>query len=209
MPLQLRHKLSFVKATADDACSRGGPIRNGCPLIVAILYEGVPAGQHAIQLVCHLCYSRGVKFEFPLKTWSFELLCDPEWREVAAADAVQAQLLVVASHNPNPLPRFFQNWLKACLKRKRGTAAGMMALISSSRGMDKAGSPRLQWLQTAARQASMDFFAPTPGDESALEAIYTKVERSPALQFYHPAASHLWHSHWRRAAGSSHRIRPE
>lgn len=73
-------------------------------LRVVIAYNDVAAGKRAMRVLADLGKGLGEDIEFQPLPWSFDLLADMDWREVAAHDAVKADILIIATSSTNPLP---------------------------------------------------------------------------------------------------------
>ena len=166
-------------------------------LRVVIAYNDVAAGKRAMRVLADLGKGLGEDIEFHPLPWSFDLLADMNWREVAAHDAVKADILIIATSSTNPLPSAVERWAKATISQKRGTAAAVVALFASDENPDGAGSSRLEAIRTAARQAGLDFFAPAPRHEldEAIERIHRRSEMvAPLLEeiLHHQQPAPRW-----------------
>ena len=159
-------------------------------LRVVIAYNDVAAGKRAMRVLADLGKGLGDEIEFQPFPWSFDLLADMDWRKAAARDAVNADILIIATSSANPLPPAIGRWAEAAISQKRGTAAAVIALFGSDENPDGAGSSRLEAIQTAVRQAGLDFFAPAPRHEldEAIERIHRRSEMvTPLLaEILHP-----------------------
>ena len=142
---------------------------------VVIAYDNVAAGQRAMRLLSYLRREHGESIRFQPQPWRFDLLGHPDWRQFAVADALKADLLIISASGGSGLPTAIRSWITACFARKRGANAAVVGLCGSEGKMDDADSPRLQFLQSAAREAGLEFFAPLPTCQHAL----TKVQTEP------------------------------
>lgn len=127
---------------------------------VVIAYEDLPAGQRAMQIFSNLASDHGNDFILQPQPWRFDLLADPDWAEFAAGDALRADLLVISTSGGSDLPAHVRSWVTACLARKRGGSGAVVALLGTAGNMEDADSERLQFLQSAAEEAGLEFFAP-------------------------------------------------
>ena len=130
-------------------------------LNVFVAYDDVPAGQHAMRVIGNVDRQiEEFKKQYP-SLWRFDLLEDPDWRLLATAEALQADLLVIsASSCRNDLPGGVRTWIETCLEQKKGTAAAVVALLGSGEHLDPPDSPRIQFLKNATEAVGLDFFAP-------------------------------------------------
>jgi len=148
------------------------------PLRVVIAYDDLAAGKRAMRVMTDLAKSLGDNLKFEPLPWSFDLLTDVDWREVAASDAVNADILIIAMSSAHPLPTSVGRWAEDAIDRKRGTTAAVVALFGSEENPDGADSLRVEAIQTAARQAGLDFFAPAPNKElnETISLVHQRAE---------------------------------
>ena len=166
-------------------------------LRVVIAYNDVAAGKRAMRVLADLGKGLGDDIEFQPLPWSFDLLADMDWREVAAHDACNADILIIATSSASPLPPAVGRWAEAAISQKHGTAAAVVALFGSDENPDGAGSCRLEAIQTAARPAGLDFFAPAPHHEldEAIARIHQRAEMvAPLLEeiLHHQQPAPRW-----------------
>jgi hypothetical protein len=131
---------------------------------VMVLYDSLAAGQRAIQLFTHLPDARSTDLEFRPLIWRFDLVADRNWCERLNEDGFCADLVIISATDRGDLPRALTNWLRTCLGRKKGTNAGVVALLGEDGHMDPSSSPRLQFLRYLVTSAGLAFFAPDPAD---------------------------------------------
>ena len=167
------------------------------PLRVVIAYNDLAAGKRAMRVLADLGKRLGDDIEFQPLPWSFDLLADMDWREVAAHDACNADILIISTSSASPLPPAVGQWAEAAISQKRGTAAAVVALFGSDENPDGAGSSRLEAIRTAAQRAGLDFFAPAPRHEldEALERIHRRAEMvTPLLEeiLHHQQPAPRW-----------------
>lgn len=129
-------------------------------LRVVIAYNEITAGKRAMRVMTDLGRQLGEDINFLPFPWSFDLLSDTDWGEVAAGDAVRADILIIATSSTNPLPPAVGRWTASAISRKQGTAAAVIALFGPEENPDGADSSRLEIIQSAAREAGLAFFAP-------------------------------------------------
>ena len=170
----------------EDEMVLDGPARNeGRPLRVVIAYSDTAAGKRAMHMLADLALRLGDEIKFHPIPWSFDLLTTVDWREVAASDAVNADILIIATSHANRLPSDVEEWAESAISRKRGTAAAVVALFGSDDRPGCAGSSRLETIQRAAHQAGLEFFAPAPRHEldQAIARVHQRAEMvTPVLE---------------------------
>ncbi len=130
------------------------------PLRVVIIYNGIIAGKRALRVMSELARNMGETIELQPSPWSFDLLADAGWAEMAADDAAHADILIIATHCTHPLPAAVGRWTESAIRRKQGTAAAVVALFGPEGNPDGPDSFRLEAIQTAASRADLEFFAP-------------------------------------------------
>ena len=156
-------------------------------LEVVIAYEDFSAGKHAMHVLADLCKGLSEDITFRQLLWSFDLLKDPVWNDLAAREGSDADILIITTSSANPLNPFIEQWVEDVISRKKGTAAAVVALFGCAEDPDAPGSSRLESIRTAAKLAGLDFFAPAPAPrhdlEHAIDRIHRRAETiTPLLQ---------------------------
>lgn len=136
-------------------------------LQVVIAYDEIPAGKHALRAMAGLGRGLDKDVAFHLATWSFGRLAEEGWGEVAAGDAVRADILIIATSSANPLPAAVRQWTESAIRRKHGSAGTVVALFGPEENPDGNGSTRLQAIRSMAHGAGLDFYAPTARHQHA------------------------------------------
>jgi hypothetical protein len=99
------------------------------PLRVVIAYGDVSAGRQAMSMLNRLVgKGPGVVRLFPA-IWGFALLDDPELRDMAVTDVVDAHLLIVATSAPEAVPMVIKRWVRAALLRRDPASAALVTLL--------------------------------------------------------------------------------
>jgi hypothetical protein len=143
----------------------------GRPCQIVIAYDTVAAGRRAMRLVSSLRSNEELDCEIRPLPWRFDLPEDPDWRDLATADAVKADVLMISSFLQSNLPPAVWKWIAECLELKRGETAAVVALFGADGQMDHADSDRLQLLTKAAREAELAFFTPSPVEDGPSSVI--------------------------------------
>jgi hypothetical protein len=159
-------------------------------LEVVIVHEALVTGIEAAALLRRL--AARLDAEFGIKSgdwqinsgfWKFETLRDPELREQAAAEAIEADMIIISVGDAE-LPVGVRNWIESVLSTKKGGPAAVVALLDP--GHKPSGEPpRLgAGLRRLAQQCGLDFFCNTeerqPCVESSIESIISHSESSSA-----------------------------
>lgn len=158
------HPSTFI----DDTGRNPDAHESICPLRVVIAYNNRTAGFRAMRMMGDLGRSNGNDGDFHPILWPFELLADEDWGQLAADDALRADVLIIATSCENPLPAAVGRWAESTIRRKQGTAAVVVVLFGSEEHPDGRDSSRLKVIQTAARGAGIEFFASATPHEPAV-----------------------------------------
>jgi hypothetical protein len=146
-------------------------------LNIVIAYDDVPAGQRAMHTLADLGRNFADEMDLGPQLWRFEYLEDPDWRALATADAIKADILIVSTTSKSELPAAVENWLADCFVQKHGTSAAVVALLGAVDNIDEPDSPRFQFIQRAALEAGLDFFAPQPRGQNSLDSTIKSIHR--------------------------------
>ena len=167
------------------------------PITVVVAYDDLAAGKRAMRVLAEVARAVGDDLEFQPIPWSFNLLADRDWREVAASEMVKADMLIIATSGQRSLPSEVGRWTEAAIQQKRGRPAAVVALFGPEDNPDPAGSPRLEYIQRAAREAGLQFFAPTARSEliDTIEGIHRRADAiTPVLaQILHQTPKPTFH----------------
>lgn len=131
---------------------RAPPDTRDAAIRILIAYDTIQTGKRAEAIYERLLERLGNNFEFEQQLWRFDLLGDPLLRELAAQDAAQADIVIIATDNDSDLPIAVQQWLESALKQHVGAAA----LVALTRHHQPPVQP---YLEDIARRGGMDFFA--------------------------------------------------
>jgi hypothetical protein len=176
-PVQTRLAVDWKPSTKDA----DGPT---FPKVV-ILYDDIPAGQHAVRVLANMLRKAGEELELCTQLWRFDFLEDSDWFSVALAEAGHADIVVIATSSAHGLKDSVKRWVKRCLALKSGTSAAVVSLLGPAGSLDGPDSPRFQFLQCSVREAGLDFFAPRlrlePSD--AIASHNTALDRSKENEY--------------------------
>jgi hypothetical protein len=127
---------------------------------VMILYDAVPAGKRAMNMLCTVAGKPGATAALRPQLWRLGLLEDPDWFATALAEAADTDLLVVAIDSTERLCTSLKNWIELFLARRRKDKIAMVGLIAPSDQQNEPAAERLQFFRNAARKAEIEFFSP-------------------------------------------------
>jgi hypothetical protein len=147
-------------------------------LQVFVAHHDLAAGRRAVDTLSHLGGDLGEDFEFLPAFWSFDRLFNPDSRDQAVDEALDADILILATSGATPLPNLVKGWAEEIIGRKRGTAVAVVALFDSDSAKHASASSRWQSVRQAAERAGLDFFAPATGQH--LDATHLPHSHAPA-----------------------------
>lgn len=139
--------------------------------ITAIMvYDDLAAGKRAGELISLLEDAQPNDRKFRLQPWRTDFLVDPEWAQVAAAEAVEAELLIVSVSRPYELPREVRNWLSRWLGGRRSADSALVVIVDSKNEINEANISGIEFLKLEAKVAGVNFFSVVaPQHESSNE----------------------------------------
>jgi hypothetical protein len=152
---------------------------------VVIAYEDFAAGRHA-QLTCDIL-ARNLERELTLDSqmWKFDVLGNPQLREMATRDAAEADLIMIATRGEGDLPREVKVWIDDWTGRLCNAMA-LVKLTDRNRGCGPDDDMIRAYLESVARRTGMDFFAqpderPEKADEFSFQQISLRANPTSTL----------------------------
>src|ERR1043165_8791100 len=125
---------------------------------VVVVYEDVESGKNAQETCDFLAKHLGSNFQFNSQMWKFDAPSVPQLRELAAEDAVRADLVIISSRGRTDLPVEVKNWIEQWLAEKGNVMA--LAAIFGSLSRETIQAPAIRaYLADVARRGRMEFFA--------------------------------------------------
>jgi hypothetical protein len=144
----MQHALAFSKAEfSEDTNARFN---------VVIAYEDFETGKHAKRTYDFLVENLGSDCHFTNQMWKFDVLSIPKLREIACADAANADIVVISCHGDD-LPQHVKDWIESWL-----AAAGQPLALVALFGEACRTNPARKYLKQAARRRHLEFFAQPP-----------------------------------------------
>jgi hypothetical protein len=122
---------------------------------VTIAYEDFETGKHAKKTYEYLVKHVGHDCQFASQMWKFDVLGIPKLRDMAARDALAADVIIIASHGGKELPREVISWIDTWSARK-GNAIALVALFDCE---PQDGRAIREYLAGVAKRCQMEFFA--------------------------------------------------
>ena len=125
---------------------------------VLIAYEDFESGKHAKRTYDFLLQNLGHECHFDHQMWKFDVLSIPKLREMAAKDAVEADIVMISSHGGESLPDVVKDWIEGWLPEKINAIA-LVALFDCAQEKVVHTRPIRSYLAEVARRGGMGFFA--------------------------------------------------
>lgn len=122
-------------------------------LNVVIAYEDLETGKRAMKTYDYLVEHLGDQCLFANQMWKFDVLSVSKLREIAAKDAAAADIIMIAAHEGNQLPREVKAWIEMWLTYKTHASA-LVGLF----GTESVDNPVRDYLVGVAKRAKIEFF---------------------------------------------------
>jgi hypothetical protein len=151
---------------------------------VVIAYEDFETGKHAKRACDFLAGKLGPDCRFSDQMWKFDVLSIPKLREIAAADASAADIVVISCRS-DELPTHVRDWLELWLACP-GTPLALVALFDRPPEESPRARALRDYLAEIARRGHMEFFVqpdespdrPCPGGPLAPDRPPTRNQRA-------------------------------
>jgi hypothetical protein len=128
---------------------------------VVIAYEDFETGKHAKETYDFLVNNLRHECRFENQMWKFDVLGIPKLREMAAKDALVADIIIISCRGTHDLSSDVKAWINAWL-HAQSNAIALVALFGDDR--DSSDNHHLrEYLAEIARRAQMEFFAQPNG----------------------------------------------
>src|SRR5262245_53918128 len=80
---------------------------------VLLAYEDFETGKHAKRTFDFLVQNLGDEYRMTNQMWKFDVLSIPKLREMAAKDALAADIIVISTRGGTSLPQAVTNWIES------------------------------------------------------------------------------------------------
>lgn len=127
---------------------------------VVIAYQGLEAGKNARRTYDHIAHQLGDDCQFTNEMWNFDVLGIPRLRELAARDASQADMIIIACHGDQPLPDSVKSWIDLWMTEEANSIA-LVAIFDRAYLSSRAANEVRQYLAEIAQRSNMEFFSQT------------------------------------------------
>jgi hypothetical protein len=124
---------------------------------VVMAYDDFTSGKRAMDACHFLGFQLGGGVELRSSMWKFDILRNARLNEIAVADAIEADVIIVANAPDAGLPEEVARWVEAWVPRKRGQTAALVALLDFTGKDPRESAQAYALLKGAAASASIDF----------------------------------------------------
>jgi len=151
---------------------------------VVMVFEDFATGVRAKATMDRVLETLEAHFPFEIKFWRFDLLELEQFRELAATEAADADMVIVSAHGGPQIPDGFKSWLELWLNRHLSRECALVELLDSQ-GEGSRPWPIDSLLRIVARKAHLEFFSHNVGprvEEAMLEPywdVWEAVSRNP------------------------------
>jgi hypothetical protein len=143
---------------------------------VVIVYEDFRTARQAQQACDFLAANLTHEWQVTSQMWKFDLLRIPELRELAAEDALLANLIIVSCNGDGELPADVRTWIEMWLGHD-ADAVALVALLDCPPGQAERAQVTQGYLKRVAQRAHMEFIA---WPQALPKVQNVVVERAPA-----------------------------
>jgi hypothetical protein len=124
---------------------------------VVIAYEDFETGKQAKETYDFLANNLRDECRFENQMWKFDVLGIPKLRDMAAKDALVADIIIISCHGTHDLSIDVKAWMNAWVQ-SQSSAIALVALFGNACD-DRENKAILDYLAGIARCAGMEFFA--------------------------------------------------
>ena len=164
-------------------------------LNVVIAYEDLETGKRAMKTYEYMVQQLGDECLFANQMWKFDVLAVPKLKEIAAKDAVAAEIIIISAHEGTPLPKEVRAWIDTWVTY--GTHASALVGLFGKESVD---NPVREYLAEVARLAQIEFFCQPgiwPGSTKSKKNAVRAWDRGDAsFDFLTNATEKPPVSHW-------------
>jgi len=129
---------------------------------VFVLYDDAATRQRAMKVCDHLVQQFWSEVEFRFQWWRTDFLEDEAMAVTAAADAVNADFIVVSSSPEQELSPFVRNWFEVWIAQREGREGAFVDLTETGTASPLQTQHKKNFLRSAARRAAMDYLTKAP-----------------------------------------------
>jgi len=126
---------------------------------VLVAYEDLAAGRCAMEMLQRIGHQCGGASRLVHLMWRFDVLADSSCSELAANEALEADIIVIATREGDGLPQPVRDWIARWLLTKADRPTALVAALDHDR-VPAGGQRRVRpYLEKLADCGKMQFFA--------------------------------------------------
>src|SRR2546423_871323 len=130
---------------------------------IVVAYDNLETAIRVKALVDRVAVEIRPACELKCEYWRFDLLCHVEFASAAAADALAADMIIVAPRDNAELGCEVKAWIENWIPLKMGSHSALVALLEpNGDGRTKDLPPVCGYLRKVANRAGMDFLSHAP-----------------------------------------------
>ena len=129
---------------------------------VVVVYDDAETRQRAMKVCDHLVQQFWAEVEFKFHWWRTDFLEDDSMAAAAAADARNADFIVVSSSTERELSPFVKNWFEGWIAQRQGREGAFVDLTETGAVSADHVQHHKAFLRNVARRAAMDYLTKVP-----------------------------------------------
>jgi hypothetical protein len=142
------------------------PYEPGKDLSVVISFPDSTTAERANEILQQLGRNlKGEEGRLFHQWWNFEVLAFTSLRELAAAEAAAADMIIIGVHDEEELPETVADWMKRWLGLRKDHPGALVALLDAEPEKVNGSEGILSQLKQAAAMGQLDFFATRAREE--------------------------------------------
>ncbi len=147
-------------------------------LNVVVAYGDSFAGKRAKAVLDRLVQQLGRKVLLKCNLWKFNVQETPQLNKLAANDALEAQMIIIAAHEGTELSGPMKQWLADWLLDRDVASAALVAVLDYGHQAGGNQTPVSSYLKKLAEVGSLDFFCRQSNwSESEIGAGFDQLQR--------------------------------
>jgi hypothetical protein len=135
---------------------------------VVMAYEDFSTGQRALGIYRRLVSELGHRCLFNSHMWKFNFLKFPKLREMAAEEAMNADMIIISVHGGENLPGEVKTWFEQALDPKKTVPSALVLLFDPGKETEALSVETREYLEELAVEHGVDFFCNPESSEKEL-----------------------------------------
>jgi|GEM_PF-3848295 len=143
---------------------------------VLVIYEDLITGLRGATLTNALREILPLEPKFSTSLWQWQLLREPGFSDQAAAEAADAEFIILAGHGNEELPRELRHWVDRWLGQTNHRPIAVGLLLDQTKNLEVKENPVFNYLSAKFAAASVDLFT----DFVSLQALVSSLKPKTA-----------------------------